>query len=468
MYSKAQSSWGKHLDFIVIDLLCLQISYTLSYVIWSGLSLPYAVPIYLRIALLLSLLDICIVFFTESYSGILRRGYLKECKAVIRFNTILLASIVFYMFIIKKSGAYSRLVIFTFAGVNSVIMYSAHVAIKRLHRLKIETNKNYEYLLLVTKKSLVQASTEKLLCNEFGNQKLKGIVIIDENMTGSEVMGIPVVASYYTMMEYARTNVVDQVLIHVRDPRIEDVANQFIAMGITVHINIDRISSNFPNTVLEKVNGYTVITTSINIVTVRQLFIKRAADICGGLAMLLATGAAFIIFAPIIYIQSPGPIFFSHYRVGTNGRQFRIYKFRSMYMDAEAGKKKLMGQNKMTGLMFKMDNDPRVTPIGRFLRKTSIDELPQSLNILRGDMSLVGTRPPTVDEYEQYQFHHKSRLAAKPGLTGMWQVSGRSDITDFEEVVKLDNEYIKNWTLGLDLKIMFKTVGVVLGRVGSA
>jgi len=183
--------------------------------------------------------------------------------------------------------------------------------------------------------------------------------------------------------------------------------------------------------------------------------------------MLLATGAAFIIFAPVIYIQSPGPIFFTHYRVGTNGRRFKIYKFRSMYMDAEARKKELMVQNKMTGLMFKMDNDPRVTPIGRFLRKSSIDELPQCLNILRGDMSLVGTRPPTVEEYEQYKFHHKSRLAARPGLTGMWQVSGRSDITDFEEVVKLDTEYIKNWTLGLDLKIIIKTVGVVLGRVGS-
>lgn len=136
-------------------------------------------------------------------------------------------------------------------------------------------------------------------------------------------------------------------------------------------------------------------------------------------------------------------------------------------MDAEERKKELMDQNKMDGLMFKMDDDPRIMPIGKFIRRVSIDELPQSINILKGDMSLVGTRPPTVDEYEQYELHHKSRLAAKPGLTGMWQVSGRSDITDFEEVVKLDTEYISNFTLGLYLKILFKTVGVVLGKKGS-
>ena len=138
-----------------------------------------------------------------------------------------------------------------------------------------------------------------------------------------------------------------------------------------------------------------------------------------------------------------------------------------MYMDAEERKKELMAHNKMDGLMFKMDDDPRIMPIGKFIRRVSIDELPQSINILKGDMSLVGTRPPTVDEYEQYELHHKSRLAAKPGLTGMWQVSGRSDITDFEEVVKLDTEYISNFSLGLYLKILFKTVAVVLGKKGS-
>ena len=136
-------------------------------------------------------------------------------------------------------------------------------------------------------------------------------------------------------------------------------------------------------------------------------------------------------------------------------------------MDAEERKKELMEQNKMTGLMFKMDDDPRITPIGKFIRKTSLDEFPQFINIFKGDMSLVGTRPPTVDEFKQYDAHHKSRLAIKPGLTGLWQVSGRSDITDFEEVVRLDNEYIRNFSISYDLKIILKTVAVVFKREGS-
>jgi lipopolysaccharide/colanic/teichoic acid biosynthesis glycosyltransferase len=199
-------------------------------------------------------------------------------------------------------------------------------------------------------------------------------------------------------------------------------------------------------------------------------------DICGGLAGCILTGIIFLFVAPAIYIKSPGPIFFSQYRVGKNGRKFKIYKFRSMYMDAEERKKELMKQNRVSdGLMFKMENDPRVIGsekgpgkgIGNFIRKTSLDEFPQFFNVLKGDMSLVGTRPPTVDEWEKYELHHRARLAIKPGLTGMWQVSGRSEITDFEEVVKLDTKYISEWSFMLDIKILFKTVLIVLGQKGS-
>lgn len=157
-----------------------------------------------------------------------------------------------------------------------------------------------------------------------------------------------------------------------------------------------------------------------------------------------------------------------------------MYKIRSMYMDADARKQELMSQNRVSdGMMFKLDFDPRIigneimpdgtkkTGIGEFIRKTSIDELPQGFNILLGQMSLVGTRPPTVDEWEKYEFHHRARLATKPGLTGMWQVSGRSDITNFEDVTRLDTEYIENWSLGLDVKILLKTVAVVLGHRGA-
>ena len=205
----------------------------------------------------------------------------------------------------------------------------------------------------------------------------------------------------------------------------------------------------------------------MNDMFIEEKVLKRLLDIFVSIIGLVFTVLLTLIIGPIIYFQSPGPIFFKQVRVGKNGRTFKFYKFRSMYMDAEERKKELMEQNKMQGLMFKMDDDPRIIPIGKFIRKTSLDEFPQFWNILKGDMSLVGTRPPTVDEYEQYEEHHKSRLAMKPGLTGMWQVSGRSDIVDFEEVVKLDNEYIRNFSIGLDIKILFGTVKAVLNRKGS-
>ena len=141
-------------------------------------------------------------------------------------------------------------------------------------------------------------------------------------------------------------------------------------------------------------------------------------------------------------LESPGPLFFKQCRVGLNGRYFTMYKLRSMYADAEERKKELMAKNEMNGLMFKMEDDPRITKVGKFIRKTSIDELPQFINVLCGQMSLVGTRPPTVDEYRQYESHHKRRLSMKPGITGMWQACGRSDIENFEDVVRMDVQYI--------------------------
>ena len=177
--------------------------------------------------------------------------------------------------------------------------------------------------------------------------------------------------------------------------------------------------------------------------------------------VMLATAIAIVVDDP-----SAGPVF-SQERIGRNGKPFKFYKFRSMYKDAEERKKELESQNEMNGFMFKMKDDPRITKVGKFIRKTSIDELPQFYNVLKGDMSLVGTRPPTVDEFRQYESHQKRRLSAKPGITGLWQVSGRNEIKDFEDVVKLDVQYIDNWSIGLDIKIILKTIKVVFEKGGE-
>ena len=178
------------------------------------------------------------------------------------------------------------------------------------------------------------------------------------------------------------------------------------------------------------------------------------------------TAIAFVIFAPIIKNSIARAYLFKQVRIGKMA-DISISINSIPYMDAEERKAELMKDNEMSGNMFKMENDPRIIPIGHFMRKYSIDELPQFWNVLKGDMSLVGTRPPTEDEFLNYEYHHKARLGIKPGLTGMWQVSGRSDITDFEDVVALDTQYISNWSLGLDVMLLFKTVGVVLTGKGS-
>ena len=323
-------------------------------------------------------------------------------------------------------------------------------------------------MLLVSGAGTIKKRIRQIQQNSYTNVKLVGVVPLGSEESVQEIYSVPVLGTRpEELLEYARTHIVDEVMVDLRQDEEKDLVDQLLNMGVTVHLCVDRLAGNCPNPTVEMINGIQCITSTVHTITPLESFLKRLMDIVGGLIGCLLTAVIFVFVAPIIKLQAPGPVFFAQTRMGKNGRTFKLYKFRSMYVDAEERKAALMAQNKMSGLMFKMDNDPRIYPFGHFLRNTSLDEFPQFWNILKGDMSLVGTRPPTLDEYSQYEYHHKSRLAAKPGLTGMWQVSGRSDITDFEEVVRLDKEYIQNWSLGLDIELLFKTIGVVVRRKGS-
>ncbi|PLZ61302.1 anti-anti-sigma factor [Fischerella thermalis WC344] len=197
-------------------------------------------------------------------------------------------------------------------------------------------------------------------------------------------------------------------------------------------------------------------------------WMKRLIDIVGALVGLVIVAILFIPIAVVIAIDDPGPIFFSQVRCGWMGKRFRIWKFRSMYVDAEARKAELAKHNQVQGAFFKIDNDPRITKIGRFLRRTSLDELPQFWNVLKGEMSLVGTRPPTPDEVERYEVPEWQRLDVKPGMTGEWQVNGRSTVRKFEDVIRLDLQYQKNWSLLYDLKLILKTVAILFHKNSGA
>jgi len=189
-----------------------------------------------------------------------------------------------------------------------------------------------------------------------------------------------------------------------------------------------------------------------------QMIFKRIFDVAGALGGLFILLICYPWLACIIKLTSRGPVFFKQVRVGKNGKRFIIYKFRSMTVDAENRKNELRELNECEGAIFKIKDDPRVTAIGRVMRKISLDELPQFLNVFKGEMSLVGTRPPTVDEVSQYRKWHHRRISIKPGITGLWQVSGRNQISSFDEIVKLDLAYIDNWSIILDIKIILRTL----------
>ncbi len=469
MYQKQTGSIIKHLDFLLLDLIVMEVAFILAYMLRHGPENPFANSQYRILGVVMLLIQFLVVVFRECYRNILRRGYLQELKSVVLQNILVMLLTIAFIFVTRAFGAYSRQVILVMWALVTVLMYGERLIWKNVIRKRLRTGEDQQHMLVIGEEEGLEDIIQKLRQEKYWPFRITGAVVYQKAWRGKNIGDVPVVADWDEIFGYARREVVDEVLLNLpnEDEDRKALARNFLDMGIAVHVNLDWSQTDLPNRVVENIGNCTVLTTSIKTATTYQIFMKRAMDIAGSLVGLLFTGILFVIIGPMIYIQSPGPVLFSQIRVGRGGRKFRIYKFRSMYMDAEERKKELMAQNKMNGLMFKMDNDPRIFPVGRIIRKLSIDEFPQFWNILKGDMSLVGTRPPTVDEFEQYEARHKVRLSIKPGLTGMWQVSGRSDITDFEEVVALDDKYIAEWNLRLDLKILWKTVLVVLGNKGA-
>lgn len=465
MYQNRAGALSKHGDFFLLDVLCFLLSYVLAYLFRHGMN-GEAPRIYINAALFLVLFNFLVSFFAKEFSGVLSRSFFREAKQVVRTKCLVFAAVIAYLFLSKQSAAFSRIVMTVAFVLTLSLTLLARTLWKQLLR-HWRDKKALPRVLVVTTSDLVRDGLERL-----GHPHLyiKGIVLLDDGAAAESISGVPVVADADSVMDYVCAHVVDEVFLYTNQTNAvtQQLTHALLEAGVTVHIVLDCISKKIPNMFVESFGDMTVMTGSVKVVHPLELALKRMMDIAGGLAGCVLTALLFVFVAPAIYRKSPGPIFFSQIRVGKNGRKFKFYKFRSMHLDAEERKKDLLQQNEMQGLMFKMENDPRVIPgIGAFIRRTSIDEFPQFWNVLKGDMSLVGTRPPTVDEYEQYDAHHKSRLAIKPGVTGLWQVSGRNKIRNFEEIVELDNQYIQNWSLSLDIKLLWKTLQVVCRQDGA-
>lgn len=426
-------------------------------------------------AVIIALATVAFFYVLSVQDGFVTRGYLKEFNKVLTFNILVFTALAIYTFLTKNTVGFSRLTLGYFLLIDMALQYLAHIAAK--HYARQGPSKRAvlnRHVLLVTSRQDAAQAIQRMNESKQWRYAIAGIVLVDEDAVDETIDEAPVVASLDNYLDFSTNHIVDEILITAGafTPGSADLKRMvfnYEMMGIPVNLEIQTVETGLPDVkVLYRFGGFNVIGFSTRMYDSYLLLIKRVMDILGGVVGMLMAAVLFVLFAPCIVLESRGPVFFKQKRVGLNGRSFTVYKFRSMYMDAEERLESLQEKNEMKGPMFKIKDDPRITRVGRFMRKHSIDEFPQFFNVVKGDMSLVGTRPPTEREYKKYTHLQKKRLCFKPGITGMWQISGRNKIVDFDKVVEMDLSYIDNWSISLDIKILLKTVLVVLTGDGAA
>ena len=495
MYKRKVRGWSQHIDFMLLDDLCVFVSILLGFLL-AGKQDVLSSRFFWRMVLEAVLVNQVVMIVIDTYHSVLHHSPWDELVLLFtQTGYVVLILLVFQLLSqtsetnLTKIALYAILLYLVFCYIVRQV-YKGYL--KKKHHIF-----NRHSLLIALETSQIPTVIPRILRANYGVYRFTGIAIMGANPSEADAMQalrqlwdeypdvetIPIVATADTLEQYLTNHWVDEVYLDV-PPKTEmpvELINSLMRMGITIHTaltHLDDIESRHKN--VEWICGQLTITTSLGYITGRDLFVKRLMDIVGGLFGSLITVLITPIVGLAIWISDPGPIFFSQTRIGENGKKFQMYKFRSMYKDAEARKKQLaQATGQEDQLMFKLEHDPRIIGpkerpdgtwkkgIGGWIRDLSLDELPQFFNVLKGDMSLVGTRPPTVDEWRRYEPFHRSRMSTRPGITGLWQVSGRSKIRDFDTVVRLDREYIENWSIKQDIRILVKTVAVVLTRKGA-
>ncbi len=461
MDKEDKKGWIRHLDFIVVDLAAIAVSLAGAFLAARWYTWETS-TVTRQLAVLVPLFHLVSCIVLDGYNKILQRGYAGELVVVCKTQFLIFFLLIFFAYFLALMPEMSQKVLVAYFLCSIPLTFLMRLAHKSFLSRRYSNVKYVRQIVVVTTKKEAEGMLRQIAEITIRNYRFSGLVIMDASMTGQQIGGIQVEADKDTVIDYLRKNIVDEVFVNIADDsaRTLKLTRVLLEMGITVHIYMEGAYEGLPNKSTGNVFGYHVLTTTISPISFSGALLKRMLDLVGGLVGCILTVAIGLVIGPLIFVCSPGPVLFTQTRVGRHGRPFKIYKFRSMYMDAEERKKELMAKNKIQNdLMFKMDDDPRIIRgIGTFIRRTSLDEFPQFWNVLKGDMSLVGTRPPTIDEYKKYSPHHKRRLSMQPGITGLWQVSGRSSILDFEEVVRLDTEYIENWNLELDIRLIIRTI----------
>jgi len=375
------------------------------------------------------------------------------------------SGILIYFFAVNDISREFLFLTFSFVGVTILAEKTALMTIFRFVRRQGYNTRN---LLIVGTGS--KAIKFLGVVKEHAEWGYNIIGLIDDERTGQVFEGFKVLGALSDIQEIVHKNVVDEVIFMVQRSGLEKIEEAIRACeleGLKVSISVDYFEARFSRIQQTELHGFRMLTFESAPSREWELLIKRLFDVIASGLALVALSPLFLAIAVIIKMTSKGTVFFRQERCGLNTRKFILYKFRTMTSDAESRLSELLMHNEMSGPVFKLKDDPRVTKIGRVLRKMSIDELPQLWNVFKGDMSLVGPRPPIPAEVEKYESWHRRRLSMRPGLTCLWQVSGRNKITNFDEWAKLDLSYIDGWSIWLDIRILLKTIPVVLFGIGA-
>lgn len=363
--------------------------------------------------------------------------------------------------------ASSRLLVVVFVVVTAMTL-SIYRARWRLARyLDYERGVELRNILVLGTNRLSAALGDLIVSRVHVGYHLCGHIALPGSREEDEVASDGVLGTVEDLRQVVRGRFVDELVI--AQPCSTELAIRLVEEARVLDVDLSSITGYFPdlsaNAPAERIGCYPVVMLHRRERRFLSLFFKRMVDIALSFVVLVLVLPVMAVIAIAIVADSPGPVFYVSQRIGKRGRSFKCYKFRTMVRDAEARRREIAALNERDGILFKASNDPRITPLGRFLRKFSLDELPQFLNVLRGEMSLVGPRPPLASEVERYELEHLRRLDVLPGLTGLWQVQARQNAS-FDRYIALDTAYIENWSFWLDLTILIRTVGVVLSGTG--
>jgi len=464
----------KHSQFfarlmMVFDAIMVAIAAILAYFLINHKAMLYPPVYYLWLLPIVVLIWSCLLMYLGLYESFRTKS--RKQVLVIIATAGLVGFIIFgnISFLCKLTYLCRGLMVSAFALATLMLSVEKIILVTILRRLR-RKGFNFRNVLIVGTGQRACQLIEQINGHQELGLRIIGLVDDDERLHGKQILGHAVIGGLEDLSGILRSNPIDRVIFVV--PRgwlshIEKAVLYCETLGVTVSVAVDLFKTKFTFARDENFMGIPMISFESTSDKIGQLLVKRLFDIIATALGIIILSPVLLTVAVLVKLTSPGPIFFKQVRCSLNGRTFYLYKFRTMVVDAEAKLADLLKHNEMSGPAFKMANDPRVTPIGRFLRKTSLDELPQLWNVLKGEMSLVGPRPPIPQEVDQYDHWQRRRLSMRPGITCLWQVGGRNKITDFNEWSKLDLEYIDSWSLSLDFRILAKTVPVVLLGVGA-